>query len=231
MKLKRTSQATTLLDHKELQKSKEETKMNTSVNKVGFWSAILVAIFAIIYSVAQIVVIAVPPTPPWDFIELFAPSLFLAWSFIVMMISIHYYASEDRKIYSHIGLTFGVLYAALVSIVYFAELSVAVPMVFRGETYPAWLSFNSPSMLVSIDGLGYVFMALATLFASQVFAGQKQQSLIRWAFFANGLLSIVIFAAVFIPSVTMIGALWIITMPLSAIATIRLFYKQKKKPN
>jgi hypothetical protein len=74
-------------------------------------------------------------------------------------------------------------------------------------------------------------MALATLFASQVFAGQKQQSLIRWAFFANGLLSIVIFAAVFISSVTMIGALWIITMPLSAIATIRLFYKQKKKPN
>jgi hypothetical protein len=202
--------------------------MNTSANKIGFWSAILTAIFAIIYSVAQIAVLAAPPTPPWDFIALFAPSLFLAWSFIVMMISIHYYAPEDRKIYSHIGLTFGVLYAALVSIVYFVELSVAVPMVFRGETYPAWLSFTSPSMLLSIDELGYVFMAIATLFASQVFAGLKQQRLIRWSFFANGLLSIVIFLAVYIPSVTMVGALWIITMPLSAIAATRLFYKQQK---
>jgi len=100
------------------------------------------------------------------------------------MISIHYYAPEDRKIYSHIGMTFGVLYAALVSIVYFVELSVAVPMVFRGETYPAWLSFTAPSLMVSIDGLGYVFMALATLFASQVFTTQKQQRLIRWSFFA-----------------------------------------------
>ena len=202
--------------------------MNTSVNKIGFWSALITAIFAIIYSVAQIAVIAAPPTPPWDFILLFAPSLFLAWSFIVMMLSIHYYAPEDRKIFSHIGLIFGVLYAALVSIVYFVELSVTVPMIFRGEMVPAWLSFNSPSMLISIDGLGYVFMAIATLFAGQVFAGLKQQRLIRWSFLANGLLSIVIFSAVYIPSVTMVGALWIITMPLSAIAAIRLFYKQQK---
>jgi len=203
--------------------------MNSVVNKIGFYSAILTAIFAIAYSVAQIAVLAVPPTPPWDFVALFVPSLFLAWSFIVMMISIHYYAPEDRKIYSHIGMTFGVLYAALVSIVYFVELSVAVPMVFRGETYPAWLSFTAPSLMVSIDGLGYVFMALATLFASQVFTTQKQQRLIRWSFFANGLLSIVIFLAVYIPSLTLIGALWIITMPASAIATILLFHKQQKQ--
>ena len=203
--------------------------MNSVVNKIGFYSAILTSIFAIAYSVAQIAVLAVPPTPPWDFVALFVPSLFLAWSFIVMMISIHYYAPEDRKIYSHIGMTFGVLYAALVSIVYFVELSVAVPMVFRGETYPAWLSFTAPSLMVSIDGLGYVFMALATLFASQVFTTQKQQRLIRWSFFANGLLSIVIFLAVYIPSLTLIGALWIITMPASAIATILLFHKQQKQ--
>jgi hypothetical protein len=203
--------------------------VNTAVNKVGFWSAILTAIFALTYSVAQIAVLASPPTPPWDFIELFAPSLLLAWTFIVLLISIHYYAPEERKIYSHIGMTFGVLYAALVSIVYFVELSVAVPMIFKGQTYPAWLSFTSPSMLVSIDGLGYMFMALATLFASQVFAGQKQHGLIRWAFFANGLLSIVILLAVFIPSVTAVGALWIITMPLSAITTIQLFYKEQKR--
>jgi hypothetical protein len=203
--------------------------MNDSVRKIGFFSAILTAVFAIIYSVAQITILAVPPSPPWDFIGLFAPSLFLAWSFIVMMISIHYYAPEERKIYSHIGLVFAILYAALVSIVYFVELSVAVPAVFQGQVYPDWLSFTSPSMMVSIDGLGYGFMAMATLFASQVFAGNKSRRLIRWAFFANGLLAIVILSAVFIPALTVIGALWIITMPLSAIATVLLFGRSQGK--
>jgi len=80
-------------------------------------------------------------------------------------------------------------------------------------------------MMVSIDGLGYAFMALATLFASQVFAGQPKQRLIRWAFFANGVLAVVIILAVYIPVFTAIGALWIITMPLSAIAALLLFKK------
>lgn len=178
---------------------------------------------------AQIAVLAIPPSPPWDFIGLFAPSLFLAWTFVIMLISIHYYAPEESKIYSHIGMAFAILYAALVSIVYFVELSIAVPLVFQGQTYPQWLSFTSPAMMGSIDGLGYGFMSIATLFASQVFAGSKSNRLIGWAFFANGLLAIVILSAVFVPALTLIGALGIITMPLSSIAAIRLFQKARKE--
>jgi hypothetical protein len=197
------------------------------VRKIGLLSAVLTAIFAIIYSIAQLAVVAAPQTPPWDFIWLFTPSLFLSGAFLVMMTAIHYYAPEERKIYSHIGLLFATLYAALVGIVYFVELSIAVPMTFQGEAYPEWLSFTAPSMMVSIDGLGYAFMAIATLFASQVFAGSKATRLIRWAFFANGLLSIAIILAVYNPIFVAIGALWIITMPLSAVATIQLFRKSE----
>lgn len=201
--------------------------MDNNVRKIGLISACLTAIFAIIYSVAQIFVLAVPQSPPWDFIGLFTPSLFLAWSFIVMMISIHYYAPEERKIYSHIGMTFAILYATLVSLVYFVELTVAVPLVLQGQAYPEWLSFSSPAMMVSIDGLGYAFMSIATLFSSQVFAGIRSKRLIRWAFFANGILAVVILLAVLIPAFTLIGALWIITMPLSAIAAVMLFRRSQ----
>lgn len=200
--------------------------MNPEIKKIGIVSAVLTAVFAIIYSVAQIAVLVAPPQAPWDLVSIFAPSLFLAWSFIVMMVSIHYYAPEERRIYSHIGLVFGILYAALVSIVYFVELSVAIPMALQGQSVPEWLNFTGPAMMVSIDGLGYAFMALATLFASQVFVGQPKQRLIRWAFFANGALAVVIVLAVYIPVFTAIGALWIITMPLSAIAAVLLFKNQ-----
>lgn len=40
-----------------------------------------------------------------------APSLLLAYSFIVLMISIHHYAPEDKKIWSHIGVAFATIYA------------------------------------------------------------------------------------------------------------------------
>jgi hypothetical protein len=196
----------------------------SNIQKIGYWSSFLTTVFSISYAVLQIAVALELFVSPWDQIALFVPSLFLASSFLVLNVCIYHYASEERKIWGHIGLAFAALYAILVSTVYFVELTVVIPRIFQGNTDEiALLLFQQGSFMVAVDGLGYSFMSLSTLFAAQVFQGGKLERWTRLALIANGLLSPVILLAVIYPVLIIIGALWLVTFPLSAILLWRIF--------
>lgn len=197
---------------------------NKLVYRIGFWSAVLAAVTSVFYSVAQISAVVGLLASPWDLVLMFAPSLLLAWAFVVLMVSVHYYASDEKKIWSHIGLIFAVIYTVLVSIVYFVELTVVVPRIFQGDTNEVTLLlFDEGSFMVAVDGLGYGFMSLATLFAGLVFRGGRLERWTRWFLLANGILAPVIVGAVLYPALVIVGALWIITLPGSTILLAVLF--------
>ena len=100
---------------------------NSSLSKIGIWSATLSVIFGFGYSVPQILSeIKVIPHPQ-DLFWLFLPSLFLAPSFLIGMICLHYSTDLNLKVWTAIGVAFTVLYCADVSIVYFSQLTVVVP--------------------------------------------------------------------------------------------------------
>src|SRR5512146_3093588 len=100
-----------------------------SVRQLGFWSAVLSTVFSVGYGLALIVTMismtAAPTDAPagWQGIESFVatfqpvqmlsliPSLFLAPTFVVLMASIHYYAAPDKRIWSHLGVGFALIYA------------------------------------------------------------------------------------------------------------------------
>ncbi len=89
------------------------------------------------------------------------------------MISVHYYAPEERKIWSHIGIAFAAVYTTMVSIVYIVELTVIIPQILQGASGQV-AQFNvidNPGFAQSVDGLGYGMQSLSTLFAAQVFIG------------------------------------------------------------
>src|SRR5512143_814861 len=87
----------------------------TPVSRVGFWSAVLATLFGIGYGLAVIVTMiaamtTASDTPPgWHGIESFVatfqptqmlsliPSLLLVPAFVVLMVSIHYYAAPEEK--------------------------------------------------------------------------------------------------------------------------------------
>ncbi len=71
-----------------------------TVSRLGFWSAILSFIFGIAYVIAQIadsLGLLGQQGSPLGLIFLMLPSLFLASSFIILMVSIHYYAPKDKS--------------------------------------------------------------------------------------------------------------------------------------
>jgi hypothetical protein len=210
------------------------TSISTSVRKLGFWSAILSTIFSIAYIVAQFAEwlgllgsMGGPESASTllGLVVLLTPSLFLGTSFAVLMVSIHYYAPEDRKVWSHAGLMFATIYTVLISINYFVQLTLVVPRLLRGnvESIRFLLFIPFDSFLYSVDILGYSFMSLSTLFAAFVFTGAGLERTVRRFLIANGLLLPFIALQNYYHPLIWPASLWAITFPGATITLAMLF--------
>lgn len=129
--------------------------VHESVQSSGFQSAILATIFSLAYVVIQLVEwlgmvgsdggpesgstvagLALPLTP----------SLLLAPSFLVLVISIHHIASPERKIYSHVATAFATAHGLLLPF-------LALQMYFHSLIYVAslWaITFPASTWLLAI---------------------------------------------------------------------------------
>lgn len=103
------------------------------------------------------------------------PSLLLGSSFLVLVVSVHQLASQERKIWSHAAVAFATAYTVLISIVYFVQLTLVAPRLARGQSKGIEMFLFVPfdSFLYAVDILGYSFMSVATLFAAMVFTGAR----------------------------------------------------------
>jgi hypothetical protein len=111
-------------------------------------------------------------------------TLLAALLFVVLMVAIYGYASEDRKPLALIALAFGAAMAGLTSGVHFAALTWGRQ---TGFTVLEW-----PSMLYAVDLLAWdVFLGLSLLFAAPVFVGPGLHSRARWSLAATGALCLV----------------------------------------
>jgi len=84
---------------------------------------------------------------------------------------------RGTKIWSHIGLVFATIYAVLISINYYVQLTFVVPRLLQemwmdSISLQPFLFVPFDSFLYSVDILGYSFMSLATLFAAFAFTGK-----------------------------------------------------------
>ena len=199
-----------------------------SVSQVGFWSAVFATVFSIGYGITVIIMMVstitrAPEIPSGlNGIELFIatfqpvqmlpliPSLLLAPTFIVLMVSIHYYAAPDKKIWSHLGIAFALIYAVMASINYITQLTIVRLSLLNNETdgLAMFVMGNSHSIFWALAS-SYGFMNLAMLFTGPVFEGGKLERSIRWLFFANGASVVVTIFGVVVdsPPVYLLGSL------------------------
>jgi len=217
-----------------------ENRISPSVLKFGKWAAIFSSIFSISYVVGQLAewlnLLGSGGGPEnastaIGLIILLTPSLFLAVSFLILMVAIHYYSPQDRKIWSHTGLVFATIYTALVSINYFVQLTLVVPHLISGDIEPVRFLLFIPfdSFIYSVDLLGYSFMSLATLFAAFVFKETKVEKTARFFLIANGLILPFIALQNFYHPLIYIAALWSFTFPGATISLAILFNKRSKE--
>jgi hypothetical protein len=209
-------------------------KMSRSTAAVGFWSAVLATAFSLTYVVGQLAEWAgwlgsqggpESASTPLGIVVLLTPSLFLGSSFLVLTICIHQLAPPQRRIWSHAATAFATIYTALISIVYFVQLTLVGPRLASGriDGVEMFLFVPFDSFLYAVDILGYSFMSVATLFAAMVFTGRGLERVVRACLVANGLLLPFIALQMYAHALIWVAALWAVTFPASTWSLALLF--------
>ncbi len=74
--------------------------MNPYTSRIGFWAAVIATIFGLGYIVALLATLAGLLVGPWATFYQLAPSIVLAWSYMVLMACVFDTASPERKIWA-----------------------------------------------------------------------------------------------------------------------------------
>jgi hypothetical protein len=210
------------------------TAISPHARAAGFWSAVLASVFSLAYVIGQLAEWLgwlgsgggpESSSTPLGIVVLLVPSLLLGSSFLVLMVSVHYLAPGDRKVWSHVAVAFATAYTVLISLVYFVQLTLVAPRMAHGRVdgIEPFLFVPFDSFLYAVDILGYTFMSVSTLFAAQVFSGGGLERVTRYSLVANGLLIPFLALQLYFHSLIWIASLWAVTFPATTISLALLF--------
>jgi len=199
-------------------------RVSAATKSVGFWSAVLATVFSLTYDVGQLAEWLgwlgsgggpESASTPLGLVVLLTPSLLLGSSFLVLIVSVHQLAPPANRVWSHVAVAFATVYAVLISLNYFVQLTLVAPRLARGQVHgiEAFLFVPFDSFLYAVDILGYSFMSLATLFAARVFSGAGLSGAARWFLTANGMLLPFIALQMYWHPLIWPAALWAVTFP------------------
>lgn len=125
--------------------------MNRTISKIG------AAVVTITVSLFAICMIA-----DFPFGSYFV-CMFLPLGYIIMAMGFQYESCEERRVPANIGIAIAVIYAVLILLVYFAQIT-SVRLDNLNEQAVRILDFQCGGLLFNYDLLGYGMMALSTFF-------------------------------------------------------------------
>jgi len=225
--------------------------MPRPVNQIGFWSAVFATVFSVGYGIAVIIMVVstltatespsgltgidliVATFQPVQMLPLI-PSLLLVPAFVILMVSIHYYAAPEKKIWSHLGIAFALIYAAMSAINYITQLTIVRLSILNKETdgLSMFVMGNSHSIFWALAS-SYAFMNLAMLFAGSVFEGGRLEQSIRRLFYANGASAVITIFGVAVdsPMIYLLGSLvpWCVIFSWATILLVMLFKRNHRE--
>jgi hypothetical protein len=205
------------------------------VHSLGFWSGILAFVATLAYCTAQLLQLYNVLTYPIDEILIYGTSLCIVIPFIIEILALHYSTSGVKKFWSHLSLTFTILYAVFVSANYVVQLATVIPQTMDGKLDEMRILQQLPhSMFWDFDALGYIFMGLASFAAVPLFEKKGFQRWVRLSLIANAavtpLITVVYFYPTYSYNLLVLGLPWAITAPLFMIM-LALWFKKNNAEN
>ncbi len=209
---------------------------NDLARTLGFGSALLAAIFSLLFAVLAI---AFSP-PEWNGIEAYArrydflqmlnmiPVLVVPITVIVAMACIHSLAPESKKVFSLTAVALSAIYATIISVNYYIQLFVVRLNILSGDLDGLQLLAmpNLHSVFFALEVIGYMFLSLAMLFTLPVFGNGKLARWIRvFVIISSGLGIFGTIVALFDQPLLIFAGLglWSLTFPIAMVLIARYF--------
>ena len=209
--------------------------------RVGFWSAIAFAVLLTALNIAFTIMAFQVPASEWQGMEVYARTyrvvafvpqaigLLTIPALVLMLISIHLYTDERRKVWSLAGLLFGTAYAGLLGALYFVQVGVLLPALKRGnwQGLDQFAFANSHSVAWGLDHFAWALLGVALFLMAWVFEGDRLKRWIRCLFVLNGLGNIsLVFAFAFEVEAMTLGVAflsWVVALPITAVLVGLMF--------
>jgi len=206
--------------------------MNRQIGIIGFWSGVAAVVATISYDIVQILQLTGELRFPLDEILIYGTSLCIVIPFVLEMLAFHYLTVNDKQFWTHGALIFTILYAVFVVANYVTQLATVIPSKLGGSYDSIQVLDQTPhSLFWNFDAIGYISMGLAFLLAIPALSKVGYERWVRFAFFANALVTPMIATVYFYPTYSdellLFGFPWAITAPLSmALLAVLLRKKQ-----
>ena len=161
-------------------------------SRFGYYSAILTAIVTIVtFGFGMVAIPISGANCPGDCIEYpylhtlsqfprdfqWMPlAIILVLAYLTLMVSIHYYAPEQKRIFSQVGLSLAFVAAAILMADYYIQFSVIPMSLTSGEMegLPLLIQYNPHGVFLAMEEAGYLLMSLSFLFMAPVFANRSR---------------------------------------------------------
>ena len=194
-----------------------ETSAQTSIARLGRWTALLLALLA---ATAFACGIASPPRSgpfctgqcmaypytdavqfvPRDYLWV-VPSILLTPLFVVLIACVHARVRVSKRPLTLISLCFSSISAAIITLDYFIQFEVVEPSLMKGEIngLALFTQYNPHGFFIALEDLGYLMLSVAFLFAC---AALGRSSRLEFA------LQLTFFAAATLAFSSFIGMSW-----------------------
>jgi len=96
--------------------------MNSTINKIGFWSGLTAFVATFAYCIVQLLQMYSVLSYPYDESLIYDTSLCIVIPFVLEMLALHYITPDEKKFWSHAALIFTILYAVFVTANYVVQL-------------------------------------------------------------------------------------------------------------
>jgi hypothetical protein len=160
--------------------------------KVGMYSSLLTFFAVIFFAVFMLLGIILKNSIIGNQGSYFS-SIFIALGFIPMICSYLAFVSNEKKSLGLIALAFSIMYGLIIIIVYFTQLTT-VRLEKLSDEIIGLLDYSKFGLFFNYDLLGYMFMALSTLFIGITLEiKNKEEKILRKLLCIHGIFAICCF--------------------------------------
>jgi hypothetical protein len=174
----------------------EGEMMKGHINKIGFWSAIILVCLGLAYLCLILITMlggsGFPPDEPFQTIFNILILCTAVWM-VFFWVVINEAVPIEKKLFSQASLVMIVIFATLTSINRYVGLTVVKQSLSSGNTSGLqwFLPYSWPSVMLALEILAWgFFFSLACLSLAPVFVKGKLERAIFWSLLGTGLLSL-----------------------------------------